>query len=142
MTGIMMSPEEISLNERGPLLEAAQATVRKVVKWYRERAGYQADAAMRAAALDLDMSYWRARSLYYRDGVWAIAKAEHDRLMRRWGWHLDQRMAVVERIADEIRAERAQLPLDLDNNQPTGATWGSGGGTDGRRLRSGAASAR
>jgi hypothetical protein len=118
-----MSRRVFSVTERGPLLESAARIVRDVVQAYRQR-GQKVEHAFTDAALDLGATPRRVRALYYRDGVWAVARAEHDRLMRQWGHHLDRRMETLEREAEAIRAQRAQLPLNLGDN---GAEWHGGG---------------
>ena len=117
-----MSWKELSVTERGPLLESAARIVREVVQAYRRR-GHKIEHAFTDAALDLGATPRRVRALYYHDGVWAVARAEHDRLMRRWGRHLDQRMESLEREVELIREQRAQLPLDLGEN----TEWHGGG---------------
>lgn len=121
-----MSRYNYSVTERGPLLDSAAQIVRDVVQAYRQR-GQKVEHAFTDAALDLGATPRRVRALYYRDGVWAVARAEHDRLVRLWGRHLDRRMETLEREAEAIRAQRAQLPLDLGD----GAGW-PGGGTASR----------
>lgn len=125
----LLSWKEISVSERGAWLDAARRIVCDVVTGYRRR-GVKVDHAFADAALDLDTTPRRVRALYYRDGVWAVAREEHDRLMRRWGRHLDQRMAALEREAAAIQEQRAQLRLNLDGE--AGEQW-LGGGTASRR---------
>lgn len=110
MTEAGVSQQNNSLIERGPLLERAQQIARDVVLWHRRR-GAKHTEALASGALDLDVSPWRLKALYYRDGIWAVAKAEHDRLLRRWGWHMDQRMAELAREMDALKVQREQLDL-------------------------------
>lgn len=130
-----MSWKNVSASERGPWLETAAQIVRDVVTAYRRR-GAKVQHAFADAALDLDTTPRRIRALYYRDGVWAVAREEHDRLMRRWGRHLDEQMAQVQREAEAIQERRAQLKLNLDaSEQDTGETWLGGGTALQRGLR-------
>lgn len=119
--GETMARSDFSVNERGAWLESAARVVRDVVGSHRRR-GVKITSAFADAALDLDTTPRRVRALYYRDGVWAVARDEYDRLMRRWGWHLDQQMAELARQAEQIRDQKAQLRLDLGDGE-----WLSGG---------------
>ncbi len=105
-----MSPEQISL------IDGVQERVRDAVLWYRAH-GYERDDAFAAVADDLGISRWQAQAFFYRDGIWRVAQASYDKLMRRWGAHLDRRMAVLEREAEELRVKRAQLNLTLDGDK-------------------------
>lgn len=95
----------------------ATKRVRDMVKHHR-RAGLKIRDAFRASATDLGVSYRRVCTLWYGDRVWRMASAEFNRLMERWGDHLDRELAALDRRAEELQAEQiAHRALMADGQQ-------------------------
>src|SRR5690242_270676 len=110
-----MTRENFSLKERDPL-ERSREIVRKIVWWHRSR-GAKCHESFHAAALDLETSSWAVKALKYNDGIWSLAKSESDRLLRRWGWHLDRCQAELAQEVELIRIQRDQLSLRLGDGE-------------------------
>jgi hypothetical protein len=135
----MSATQNFSDKSAGDCLEAAVRIVRDVACFYRQFAGLPTAHAIEAGACALDLSPNRSKSLFYRDKIWKLARAEHDRLLARYERHLDERQTILLAEVEKIRMQKMQLRLDL---QKRGGECGVGSMTCSLTSPSGADGAR
>jgi hypothetical protein len=97
------------------MAEFAIPLVRKLVG-ARRRYGIAWDASFTDAGLELGISPWRCRTLYYRlAGIRPVLFAEWNRLRERGALMLRQEAARLRRFADELDAEADALESGQSN---------------------------
>lgn len=114
------SPEKNSVN-----IEEAVTYIRKMVARFRRR-GAKTEYALPDVAKILDITPKRAKSLFYRDGVWAVTTDEVERIVAKYSVHLDLEIALSLEYTDSLIAEKRQLNLGITCDYPSSSRHGYG----------------
>ena len=101
--------------------------VREMVAMFRRR-GLKSQHAMPEVAQKLGMSITRLRNLFYMD-TWRVRidADEAERLTQKYADYIDQEIAALLQMADDLRVKKQQLALDLEcgNQSYAGPSFGS-----------------
>jgi hypothetical protein len=128
------SPEKISATA----LERVIECVRDVVMMRRRR-GVKTEYALPEVAQIFDVTPKRAKSFFYRDGVWRIAVVEAQRIERRYLECLDHEIALSIEYTEALRVKRQQSSMRLQQCEDKNTSLrGSGFASIGSHARSAA----